>query len=383
MFETSVLEISKGALQKNLSFLKKIIKKDTIFSSVIKGNAYGHGIEKFVPIAEECGINHFSVFSADEAYRVKKMSNNGPRIMIMGMIDYHELKWAIENEIEFYVFEKSRLEAAINFAKAVNKKARIHIEVETGMNRTGFNQAQLKEIFPLLKYNSENLVLEGLCTHYAGAESIANFLRIKNQIKIFNKMHKILLKEGLVPKLRHTACSAAAITYPQTQMDLVRVGILQYGYWPSRETLINYLSEQENKVDPLERIIKWKSQVMSTKNVNMGEFIGYGTTYLAQREMKIATVPIGYSHGFSRSLSNTGRVLVNGHRVGVIGMVNMNLMTIDITDCPDVNIGDEVVMIGEQGGQTISVSSFSELSDQLNYELLTRLPQHIPRVTVA
>jgi alanine racemase len=117
-------------------------------------------------------------------------------------------------------------------------------------------------------------------------------------------------------------------------------------------------------------------------DVKTGEFIGYGTLFLASKKMKIATVPVGYGHGFARSLSNHGRVLVNGERVSVIGVVNMNLMTIDITDVPNTKIGDEVVLIGDQGDRSISVSSFSDLSDQLNYELLTRLPENIPRYPV-
>jgi alanine racemase len=121
---------------------------------------------------------------------------------------------------------------------------------------------------------------------------------------------------------------------------------------------------------------------MNVKKVKTGEFIGYGTTYLAQRDMTIATVPIGYSHGFARGLSNIGRVLVNGDRVGVIGMVNMNLLTIDVTGCSNVKKGDEVVIIGKQGELELSVSSFSELSSQVNYETLTRLPNEIPRKIV-
>lgn len=155
---------------------------------------------------------------------------------------------------------------------------------------------------------------------------------------------------------------------------------MQYGFWPSDETLINYLNKKEDKTDPLKRVISWKTRVMDTKEVNTGEFIGYGTTYLAHKKLKIATIPVGYAHGFSRSLSNTGRVLIHGKRVGVVGIVNMNLMTVDVTDIPETKKGDEVVLIGSQGDLSLSVASFSELSNQLNYELLTRLPNRIPRV---
>ena len=380
MFSSSVIEISKSALKNNLEFLQDILGKDVIISSVIKGNAYGHGIESFVPIAEECGQSHFSVYSADEALRVKNISSNGPTIMIMGMIDNPELEWAIENNVEFFVFEPDRFQAAIRAAGKIGRPAKIHIEVETGMNRTGFNLKQLKSVIQEIKNKPDLVSFKGLCTHYAGAESIANYLRVVEQIKTFNRIYKWITEQQIKPALCHTACSAAAMRYPKTRMNMVRIGIMQYGFWPSDETLIHYLSKKEIKVDPLERVISWKSKVMSTKEVNTGEFIGYGTTYLAHKKMKIAAIPVGYAHGFSRSLSNQGRVLIRGKRVGVVGIVSMNLITVDVTDVPETQKGDEVVLIGKQGDLAISVASFSELSNQLNYELLTRLPNKIPRI---
>lgn len=384
MLESSNIEISKSALGNNIKFIRSIIDMRVKISSVVKGNAYGHGIEIFVPLAEGEGINHFSVFSADEAARVREVCSDSTDIMIMGNIDNEDLSWAIENNIEFFVFENSRLEAAIKAAKKLKKKAKIHIEVETGMNRTGYEIKELRKAIELMKNSSDYISLEGLCTHYAGAESIANYVRIQKQYKNFIRLKNALLKQKLKPKRCHTACSAATIAYPKTQMDMVRIGILQYGYWPSRETHIHYFNRyrvEKNGVDPLKRIITWRSKVMNTKTVKTGEFVGYGTTYLAQFDMKIATVPVGYGHGFGRSLSNVGRVLLNGHRVGVVGMVNMNLMIIDITGLK-VKKGDEVILIGEQGDVEISVASFSELSDQVNYETLTRLPLNIPRKIV-
>lgn len=382
MLYPSHIEISKSALKQNIKFIKEFVKEDVKLSSVVKGNAYGHSIKKFVPIAEEAGVDHFSVFSADEAEKVLKVCGSRTDVMIMGNIDNEDLGWAIEKGIEFYVFELNRLESAIEAAKKKNIKAKIHVEVETGMNRTGFEIKELKKALELIRTNREYISFEGVCTHYAGAESIANYLRIQNQYKKFMRLRKAIEKEGMQPRRYHTACSAATITYPKTQMDMVRIGILQYGFWPTRETFIHYISKHSEPKEPLRRVLSWKSKVMNVKKVKTGEFIGYGTTYLAQRDMTIATVPIGYSHGFARGLSNIGRVLVNGDRVGVIGMVNMNLLTIDVTACGNVKKGDEVVIIGKQGDLELSVSSFSELSSQVNYETLTRLPNEIPRKIV-
>ena len=382
MIHSSSIEINKSALKQNIKFIKKYVGKNVKFSSVVKGNAYGHGIEKFVPIAEDCGADHFSVFSADEAARVKKVCNKKTEIMIMGNIDNEDLQWAIENNIQFYVFEMTRLEAALASAKKIKKSARMHLELETGMYRTGFENLELKKALKLLKGNPRKLYLEGVCTHFAGAESISNYLRVQNQFKKFNRLKRDLEKSGIRPKRYHTACSAATITYPKTHMDMVRIGILHYGFWPTRETYIQYISKNKIQEQPLKRVISWKSKVMDVKKVKTGEFVGYGTTYLAQKDMKIATIPIGYSHGFARGLSNIGRVLVNGQRAGVIGMVNMNLMTIDVSDFEGVKKGDEVVLIGKQGELEVSVSSFSELSSQVNYETLARLPESIPRTII-
>ncbi|MBZ0201339.1 MAG: alanine racemase [Ignavibacteriaceae bacterium] len=382
MFQTSVIEISKSALKQNISFIKQFLYDGVKFSSVVKGNAYGHGIEIFVPLAEDVGVKHFSVFSADEALRVKNICKASTQLMIMGYIDNEELKWAIENEIEFYVFDIDRLQAALLAAKKINKKAKVHVELETGMNRTGFESLTLKNAVKIIKQNKEFISFEGVCTHYAGAESIANYVRVQSQIKKFHRQKKSIEAEGIKPKLYHTACSAASITYPKTQMDMVRIGILQYGYWPTRETFIQYIHKNSEPNEPLQRVLSWKSKVMNVKEIKTGEFIGYGTTYLAQSDKKIATVPVGYSHGFSRSLSNVGRVLIHGQRVSVIGIVNMSLMTIDVTGIDNVQKGDEVVMIGRQDDLEISVASFSELSSQVNYETLTRLPMNIPRKVV-
>ena len=187
---------------------------------------------------------------------------------------------------------------------------------------------------------------------------------------------------GLQPDKCHTACSAAAMRYPDTRMDLVRIGILQYGFFPSRELQVELNHKRGIPLDPLRRIISWKSRVMDVKYVGAGEFVGYGTSYLANADMKIATIPVGYSHGYSRSLSNQGRVLIRGQRVVVVGTVNMNMISVDVTQVEGVEKGDEVVLIGQQGELEISVSSFSEFSDQVNYELLTRLPRDIPRKVV-
>src|SRR6056297_570462 len=379
MAATSIIEINRSALIHNLTFLQNYLGEEVKVSSVVKANAYGHGIEQFVPIAESAGVDHFSVFSGDEAQRVFKIKKESTDLMVMGWMSDEELEWAVKNGVEFFVFEQEKLEAALTYAQQYNTKAIIHLEVETGMNRTGFSQQALHKVVKLITANEQYFRVRGLCTHYAGAESIANHVRVQRQIKKYNRIYKWITNRGVVPELRHTACSAAAMTYPKTRMDMIRLGILQYGFWPSPETFIHFVHKRMEKTNPLQRVLSWKSQVMSIKTVQPGEFVSYGNYYMAQEKKIIAIVPVGYSHGYSRSLSNQGRVLIDGHRVPVIGVVNMNMLVADVTQVPDVKKGDEVVLIGSQDGVTITLSSFADFNNQLNYELLARLPLDIPR----
>ncbi len=379
---TSHIELNKKALRKNINFLQKKIGKKTKFASVIKGNAYGHGLRKFLPMAEECGLNYFAVsdsFEAEMALQVKKPETD---LMIMNMIDNEDLEWAIENDISYYIFDYDRLEHTIDASKNVGKKARIHLELETGMNRTGFEFNELIKLSDIIKTNNDHLFIEGVCTHYAGAESIANYVRVTDQIKKFNEMSYVLGELGIKPKYYHTACSAAVLTYPATAMDMVRIGIAQYGFWPSKETKMHNLltSEIKYKTDPLQRVISWKSRVMTIKEVSPGRFVGYGNHYLTTKTQKIAVIPVGYSHGYSRSLSNLGHVIINRKKHPVVGLVNMNMILVDVTHDPNVSKSDEVVLIGAQGKQAITVASFAELSNYVNYEMLTRLPNEIPRI---
>lgn len=382
MHPSTYIEISKSAFKQNYDFIQSILLPNVKFSSVIKGNAYGHGIEVIVPVLEEIGVKHFSVFNGDEAFRVKQVCSPDTEIMVMGMLTEDQLEWVIEKEIEFYIFDIHRLEKTIRICKELNKNAKVHFEIETGMNRTGLSKDDLNIAVEVLKNNEKYLELYGLCTHLAGAESIANYYRIKNQLINYKKMLKQLKAMDIEPKYRHVSCSAGTIRFPETQFDMVRVGIMQYGFFPTNEVMINYLTQHKEVDDPLRRGLTWKSQVMSVKEVATGEFIGYGTAYFASKDMEIATIPIGYGYGFARALTNQGKVLIHGEYAQVVGIVNMNIISVDITDIEDVQVGDSVTIIGRDGDKDITVSSFSDISNQVNYELLTRLPNDIPRVVV-
>ncbi len=382
MSETSTITLNKKSLSNNIRFLKRKLGQKVKISSVVKANAYGHGIELMVPLLIEEGVDHFSVFDFKEAKRVHKAATVEVDIMVMGWVSNGDIAEAIDKKISFYIFHLHRLKKALFYAKRLGKKARIHLEVESGMNRSGLNMDELCEAINLIKKNEEHFEISGFCTHLAGAESISNHLRIQKQIKRYNRMLKLLQSHELEPQYRHIANSAAAFVYPKTRMDLVRVGIMQYGFWSSAETFIHYISNKKSKMDPLDRILGWESQIMSIKEVKTGEFIGYGVSYLAQTDIKTALIPVGYSLGYSRSLSNKGRLIIRGQRCSVIGVVNMNMVIADISNIADAEIGDKVVIIGKQGDLEIKVSAFSNNVDMLNYEILAHLPSNIKRKVI-
>ncbi|MEA3494618.1 MAG: alanine racemase [Bacteroidota bacterium] len=379
MASTSTIIIKTDAINSNVNFVKSLVGSSVILSAVIKGNAYGHGTSLMVNAFELAGINHFSVYSSPEAKDAFKAKSKNSTIMIMGVICKNDFLWVIKNNIEFYVSNLDVLKKAIEYSKKAGLKARIHIDVETGMNRTGVANKDLKKLTSIINSNLYYLEIIGITSHFAGAESIANHTRIKKQYSVFKKRIKYFENNNIFPKIKHLASSAATINYPDTRLDLVRVGVLLYGYWPTRETFINYVHRRKDKSDPIKRVMSWFSQVISIKNIPEGEFIGYGMSFQAQYKMKIMIVPVGYSNGYSRSLSNNGHVIVNGQKTAIVGSVNMNMIICDITNLENVNIGDEVVLIGKQDENEISFSSFAEMNNSLNYEILARLPKNIKR----
>lgn len=379
MQETSVITLKESALINNVQFLKKKLGKNVKISSVVKANAYGHGIEQMVPMLEKAGINHFSVFNFDEAQRVCRSLTKKSTVMIMGYMGRDHMREAIDKGYEFFVFNLERLEHALEEARELNKSAKIHLEVETGMNRTGLNMNELIEAIDVIKMQPEHFQVRGFCTHLAGAESVSNHVRIQKQLKRYRQMNAILEKNEITPTYRHVANSAAAFVYPNARLDLVRIGIMQYGFWSSAETFIHYINHKKNRTDPLHRILGWESKVMSIKLIKTGEFVGYGNHFLAQQDTLMALIPVGYATGYSRSLSNKGRVLIRGRSCNVIGIVNMNMVVVDISAIPEVKLGDQVVIIGRQGDAEINVSAFSDISNALNYEVLSRLPMNIER----
>ena len=380
---SSRITLSQSALTNNVRFIRKKVGPDAVISSVVKANAFGHGTAPFVRMAEHAGVRHFSVASTFEAEEVLGACRSESRIMIMGILYEQDLPWVIDHGIEFFVFDFDRLETARAVAERVGKPAYVHLEVETGGNRTGLPPHAFDEAVRYLERHREHLRFEGLCTHFAGIETLANQFRIVKQLERFQALHARSIELGHPPRIRHTACSAAALAFPDTVMDMVRIGTAQYGFWPSPDIYNMHLMQTGKAYDnPLKRVMTWRTDVMHVKCVKAGDFVGYGTSFQAPRDMRVAVIPIGYSNGYPRSLSNRGQVLVRGKKASVVGLINMNMFMVDVTRIPDVGVGDEVVLVGRQKSGTISLGSFSEFANALNNEFASRLPAAVPRIPV-
>jgi alanine racemase len=381
---SSRIELSQSALRTNLAFVRERVGPEPTISMVVKANAYGHGVTSIVPMALRLGIDHFCVASGAEAEEVRVAGGTDCRVVVMGILYDEDLPWAIENGVEFFVFELDRLRRAADVAAEVGVSAKIHLEIETGGNRTGLAPALLPEACQVLKRNAAHLHLTGFCTHLAGAESLATKFRIDRQRKNFEDAKKVLAKRDLKPEFFHIASSAATLVMPEVAaMDLVRVGIACYGLWPSTDVYnLHLMRLGKTRDNPLQRVMSWKTDVMHVKSVRKDEFVGYGTAFQASKDMRIAVVPLGYANGYPREMSNKGHVLIRGHKAPIVGLINMNLFMVDVTRIADVSVGDVICLIGRQRNNVIPISSFSEFSSALNTEFVCRLPTTIPRIPV-
>ncbi|MDX1666169.1 MAG: alanine racemase [Saprospiraceae bacterium] len=380
---SSRIELSQSALKKNINFIRKKIGDHPLLSAVVKANAYGHGIAPMVQMLEACGVNHFSVASAFEAQEVYGNCSSDSDIMIMGILYPEDIEWAIKRDISFFVFNFDRMKTVLEKAEKLDKKALVHLEVETGTNRTGMSEEQFVQSLSFLKAHRDRIIFQGLCTHLGGAESAGNQFKIDQQIDRYKHFLRLAEKRGLKPIYRHIACSAAVLAHPDTHYDLVRTGVAIYGFWPSPDVYYQHLRQVGKQKDaPMSRVISWKTDIMDLKEVSRGEFIGYGTAYQALRDMTIAVIPLGYSNGYPRDLSNRGNVLIRGRKCPITGLVNMNLFMVDVSHLKEVSVGDEVVLLGKQGNNTLKVSSFTNSTQLLNNEMLSRLPTAIPRLVV-
>jgi len=370
----SWVEIDKQALRMNALAFRKIIGPNVKFMAVVKGNAYGHGISEVAYVLKD-EVDWFGVNNLEEALVLKNLGIKKP-ILILGYTPRQFLLEVVKNGFRQVVYDA---ETAIQLFKLLNYKPKIHLKIETGTNRQGIEGEELSEIVKILVKNP-NIEIEGAYTHFANVEESKTFSFPRRQIEKFEKEIKNLEKNGLKIPVKHIACTAATMLLPQSYFNMVRVGIGLYGLWPSK--LSKQLVRKMGSKFDLNPVLSWKSRVVQIKKVNKGETIGYGRSFKAKKELKIAVLPVGYYDGFDRHLSNIGRVLIRGQYASVVGRVMMNMTIVDITDIPNVKVEDEVVLIGRQEKNRVTVEELAEKVGTINYEIVTRINPSLPRIVV-
>lgn len=371
------VEISKHNLIHNLNTFRALIGQDVAFMSVVKSNAYGHGMAEVSGIAQD-HCDWFGVDSVDEALELKKQGVAKP-VLILGYTPDDRLNDVVENEFSQTVYNQETIKKLGQLSNKLNKKVNLHFKVETGTSRQGIGEQELLERIKIIKQNP-NLVIQGLSTHYANIEDTTDHGYAKSQLGKFNRAIKILSEQGIEVPYKHTACSAATILFPETHFDMVRVGISQYGLWSSKETYVsaNGLS-REIELMP---IMCWKTIVAQVKEIEPGTFVGYGLTEKVSRRTRIAVIPVGYWDGYDRSLSSVGNVLVAGQRCKILGRVCMNMCMVDVTDVAECKPEDEVVLLGRQGDEVITAEEMAQKIGTINYEVVTRINPLIKRVVI-
>jgi len=376
---TTWLEISESAYAKNLAFFNQRLPKHTEFSVVVKSNAYGHGILEIARLAVKHGADSFCVHTLDEALQLR---HNGFRqdILIMGPVMRSRLKEVVQNDFRLILYNKEVLAMLKKITQELKRPVRVHLKLETGTYRQGIAETDLPEFLGILK-NTPLIHTEGAYTHFSNIEDTTNHEYAFQQLSLFQKMANTIKDFGFNDIKCHTACSAAVLLFQETYFDMVRLGISQYGLWPSRETFVSYkMKHSKNGEDILRPVLSWKTRVAQLKDVRSNQNIGYGGTYQTTRSSRIGVLPIGYAEGYDRGLSNQGYVLIHGNRAPIRGRICMNLLMVDVTDIPEVALEDEVTLIGHDGDNHIHVDYLAGLCGTINYEFTTRLNWQIPRI---
>lgn len=375
------VEISEEAYAHNLAFFKRKIPDRTEFSVVVKANAYGHGMLEIASLAIKHGVDSLCVHALEEALLLRK-SGFSHDILIMGPVPLNRLGEAVKNDFRIGIYNRETLDALSRLTNERKRRARVHLKLETGTYRQGIDLEELPHFLERLK-KLPLVRLESVYTHFANIEDTTDHSYAYSQMARFNRMVEQIQVSGFPGVKRHVACSAAILLFTETHFDMVRLGISQYGLWPSRETFVSYkIKHFQNSEDSLRPVLSWKTRVAQIKRVPANQFISYGCTYQTSRESRIAVLPIGYADGYDRGLSNQSYVLIDGRRAPVRGRVCMNFIMVDVTDIAEVLLEDEVVLIGRFGDEIITADYLAQLIGTINYELVTRINWQIPRIIV-
>ncbi len=376
----SVVQVSRSALVNNLRVFKRLLNEsDSLLAAVVKSNAYGHGLLEVARLAAESGADWLAVDSLDEARRLRRAGIGHP-VLLMGYLPLDQAHQALELDLKPTVSNLETLDALDTAATESGRTIAVHLKLETGTFRQGFTEEQLPEVARRIQ-QSGRLVAEGVSSHFANIEDTTDHTVAFGQLETFHHLVQGLGQAGLRPPIRHVACSAAALLFKRTHLELVRAGVSLYGFWPSRETMVS-MKDGSTRGISLQPALSWKTRLAQVKDVPAGTDVGYGCTFRTTRPSRLAVMPVGYYDGYDRGLSNVGHVLVRGRRAPVRGRICMNMTIVDVTDIPGAGLEDEVVLIGRQGNELVTADMLAVACSTIHYEIVTRIHPEIPRVLV-
>lgn len=360
--------INLDALDENLKTVKKVLGNKKILLA-IKADAYGHGAKEIAAHLDG-KVDMFGVAGIEEGINLRTNSKIHSPILVLSPIPYSGIEALFTYNLTPSITEKEFAWVLALAAKKYNRPIKVHIEVDTGMGRTGLSLTEALET--ITKINAfPYLIVEGIFTHFPAADSDLSFSQ--EQIDKFTQLTESLAKAGSRPVIRHIANSAGFLNFPQSYFDMIRPGLIIYGIQPNHNT---------NLTLDLKPVMSLRSRVVNLRQVPKGTSISYDRTYVTKRDSLIAVITAGYGDGYPWSLSNTGEVIVSGKRAKIVGNVCMDLTMIDVTDIEGVKIGDIVTLIGTAGDETISVNEVAHWAKTIPYEIITRISPRVPRLFI-
>jgi len=361
------LVVDLGVLKRNVAYIKAHTAADVM--AVVKANGYGHGIIEAARAAADAGARFCGVARVEEAFELRKAGVDSS-LLVLGYTPEYRFERAIEQDISITIFDPGQVADLVAAAQHVQKAARVHVKVETGMGRLGAFPVVALDLLQTIA-NHDELIMEGVFTHFARADE-PGVGTTRSQLKIFNDLISDLDKHGLRPDLIHSANSAGLLTRAEACFDMVRAGIVMYGLAPSPQMIMP---------DELGVALSWKAKLCAVRELPAGTGVSYSHAYITSGHERIGVVPVGYGDGYRRVDGN--QVLIRGQRVPVVGRVCMDQMMVQLDGVPDAQVGDEVVLIGSQGHEAIHADDLAELWGTINYEVVCGVSARVPRIYTA
>jgi alanine racemase len=362
-------EIDLGKLRRNLQLIRGDLPKHVRLMAVVKDEAYGHGALDVARVAVEEGAWGFGLSTLEEATSLRDAGIKAP-LLLLGERQEAELEWCVGHDLTVCVNEPHTVRALAKVAAKSGRRVPVHLKIHTGMSRYG---VRWDEALPLVEkiLAEKSLRLEGVMTHFSQSdEAEKTFANL--QFSRFNEILRAFGEKKISVPLRHTCNSGGFLDLPHAHLDMVRVGILLYGVFPSQVC---------RRISGIEPVMSVKAKIAAIQKLKPGEVVGYGMRYTAASERRIAVLPIGYGDGFPR-VRNEGGALIRGRRAPIVGGIAMDALMVDVTDIPEAQMWDEAVIMGRQGNEEITVRDVAKLKNSVTYDVLTNWRLRLRRKNV-